>query len=113
MSANKTIDLKIEDDNWNFYGQALAVSLTNPKAIMFFMAFFPIFLGADPKPRTLIILMVHVSVISFLYQTALVLLGNAIIKIFSAYRFTRIYITRLAGIAIIGFGLRLIFNKRC
>ena len=112
LPFDKSSHMEIENKNWDFYRQALAVSLTNPKAIMFFMAFFPLFLGVDSKPVTLVILMVHVTVISFLYQSALVLLGNATIQRFLNIRFARIIAARLAGMAIIGFGVKLIFNKR-
>jgi len=111
FSTNQLHHIEIKGD-WNFYKQALAVSLTNPKAIMFFMAFFPLFIGVNSKPLTLVILMAHVTVISFLYQTTLVLLGNATIRHFSNFRYARIFATRLAGLAIIGFGVKLILNKR-
>lgn len=111
LSDKKSTSLEIKGTNWNFYSQALAVSLTNPKAIIFFMAFFPLFLGTNSRPLTLMILMVHVTVISFLYQTTLVLLGNATIQHLSNFRYIRILATRLAGVAIMGFGVKLILNK--
>lgn len=112
LSANRSIHLELEGNNWNFYRQALAVSLTNPKAIMFFMAFFPLFLGKNSRPLTLIILMAHVTIISFLYQTTLVLLGNATIQRLSNIRYIQVFASRLAGLAIIGFGVKLILNRR-
>lgn len=98
--------------SWFFYRQAFAVSLTNPKAIVFFMAFFPLFLSADSRPVTLVILMVHVTVISFLYQTGLVIVGDAIVQRISQWRYARVIASRLAGVAIIGFGVKLILNNR-
>jgi threonine/homoserine/homoserine lactone efflux protein len=112
VPTNESKDVEIENKNWGFYRQALAVSLTNPKAIMFFMAFFPLFLGVGSRPLTLVILMAHVTVISFLYQSALVLMGNATIQRLSNYRYIRIIATRLAGVAIMGFGVKLLLNKR-
>jgi threonine/homoserine/homoserine lactone efflux protein len=112
VPTNESKDVEIENKNWGFYRQALAVSLTNPKAIMFFMAFFPLFLGIGSRPLTLVILMAHVTVISFLYQSALVLMGNATIQRLSNYRYIRIIATRLAGVAIMGFGVKLLLNKR-
>jgi threonine/homoserine/homoserine lactone efflux protein len=38
---------------WTCFRQAFAVCLTNPKAVMFFMAFFPLFLTAAPAPLAL------------------------------------------------------------
>lgn len=105
-------NMEIENESWNFYRQALAVSLTNPKAIMFFMAFFPLFLGVGSSPLTLIILMAHVTVISFLYQSGLVFIGNFTIQRLSNVRYVRIIASRLAGAAIMGFGVKLLLNKR-
>lgn len=101
-----------ERTQWDFYRQALAVSLTNPKAIMFFMAFFPLFLGTGSRPLTLGILMVHVTAISFVYQSALVVIGNVAIKRLSNVRYLRLIASRLAGVAIMGFGVKLLLAKK-
>ena len=97
---------------WTFFRQALAVSLTNPKVIMFFMAFFPLFLTSESKPVTLVVLMVHVTAISFLYQTGLVLVGTAVARRLSRWKYARLVATRLAGMALVGFGLKLAFSDR-
>ena len=97
---------------WAYYKQALAVSLTNPKVIMFFMAFFPLFLSKDSGPVTLLILMMHVSVISFLYQTGLVFIGNAVAIRLSKWKWSRMVASRLLGVVFIGFGVKLATNIR-
>jgi threonine/homoserine/homoserine lactone efflux protein len=97
---------------WAYFRQALAVSFTNPKVIMFFMAFFPLFLSTESTPVTLVTLMLHVTAISFLYQALLVLAGNAVAQRLSRWQYARLIATRLAGIALIGFGLKLAFNNR-
>jgi leucine efflux protein len=99
-------------NGWAFFRQALAVSLTNPKVIMFFMAFFPLFLSPGSTPFTLVILMLHVTAISLIYQTLLVLAGNAVAKRLSRWQYARLIATRLAGMALIGFGIKLAFNNR-
>src|SRR5208337_3212850 len=65
-------------NHWTCFRQAFAVCLANPKAILFFLAFFPLFLTADSRPQTLAIMMAHVSLISLVYQTGLVIIGNAV-----------------------------------
>jgi len=95
-----------------YFRQALAVSLTNPKVIMFFMAFFPLFMSAESGPITLFILMIHVTSISLIYQTGLVTIGNATAKRLAKWRFLSTLTARLAGIALIGFGLKLAFSIR-
>jgi threonine/homoserine/homoserine lactone efflux protein len=112
IRAQKNRLKNIENGDWAFYRQALAVSLTNPKAIMFFMAFFPLFLGVDSRPLTLVILMAHVTIISFLYQSSLVFIGNVTIQRLSSFRYIRIIAARLTGVAIIGFGIKLLLDKR-
>ncbi len=102
----------LDQKGWAYFRQALAVSLTNPKVIMFFMAFFPLFLSAESTPVTLMALMVHVTAISFLYQTGLVLVGNAVSRRLSQWQYARLVAARLAGVALIGFGVKLAFNNR-
>lgn len=111
-AASGPVDATMTMEGWTFYRQALAVSLTNPKVIMFFMAFFPLFLRPDSTPLTLVLLMAHVSAISFLYQTILVLVGNAAARRLARWPCARRLATRLAGVALIGFGIKLAVNNR-
>lgn len=97
---------------WSYFRQACAVSLTNPKVILFFVAFFPLFLRADASGTTLVAMMLHVTLLSFLYQAGLVLVGNAVALHLKAFPFARRLATRLAGIALIGFGFKLAANNR-
>ncbi len=98
--------------SWVYFRQALAVSLTNPKVVLFFMAFFPLFLRVDSSPVTLAAMMVHVTVISFFYQAGLVLVGNVVARKLSALPWARKTAIWLAGFALIGFGFRLALNNR-
>jgi threonine/homoserine/homoserine lactone efflux protein len=97
---------------WIYFRQAFAVSLTNPKVVLFFVAFFPLFLRADASSFTLGIMMAHVTILSFLYQAALVLVGNAVARKLASLPSARRIATRLAGIALIGFGIKLALNNR-
>ena len=97
---------------WTYFRQAFAVSLTNPKVILFFVAFFPLFLSADASNLTLGIMMLHVTVLSLLYQVGLVLLGNQVAQRLKALPSARKLATRLAGLALIGFGVKLALNNR-
>ncbi len=95
-----------------YFRQAFMVSLTNPKVILFFMAFFPLFLRTDASSVTLGILMAHVTIISFLYQAGLVFVGNVLARRLSSLPSARKAATRLAGIALIGFSVKLAVNNR-
>jgi leucine efflux protein len=105
-------DPVLEQKGWAYFRQALAVSLTNPKVVLFFMAFFPLFLTRASTPVTLLILMGHVTAISFLYQTGLVLVGNALARRLSQWKYARLAATRMAGVALIGFSVKLACNNR-
>lgn len=109
----QTADINLKSEqNWTYFRQALGVSLTNPKVIMFFMAFFPLFLNAESAPVTLLTLMVHVTFISFVMQTGLVVFGNAASKSLGQWNYARVVFNRLAGVAFIGFGVKLALNNR-
>jgi threonine/homoserine/homoserine lactone efflux protein len=97
---------------WTYFRQACAVSLTNPKVILFFVAFFPLFLRPESSGGTLVALMLHVTVLSFLYQAGLVLVGNAVAEKLKALPLVRRLATQLAGIALVAFGLKLAASNR-
>lgn len=97
---------------WVYFRQALAVSLTNPKVVLFFVAFFPLFLRPDSAGSTLVAMMAHVTLISLLYQSALVVAGNAVARKLASVPAARAIATRLAGIALIGFGIKLASSNR-
>jgi len=95
-----------------FFRQAFTVGLSNPKVILFFLAFFPLFLRPDASPVTLVAMILHVSVISFLYQAALVLAGNAVARKLATFPSAKRVGSRLAGVTLVGFGIRLAANHR-
>jgi threonine/homoserine/homoserine lactone efflux protein len=95
-----------------YFRQAFAVSLTNPKVMLFFVAFFPLFLRADSSTVTLTAMMAHVTLISLGYQAGLVFIGNAIAARLAALPSARRIATRLAGVALIGFGVKLALGNR-
>jgi threonine/homoserine/homoserine lactone efflux protein len=99
-------------DSRAHFRRALAVSLTNPKVILFFMGFFPLFLQAGARPLTLGLMMAHVTLLSSFYQIGLVLVGNAVTRSLANIQAVRTACTRLAGIAMIGFGIRLALDNR-
>ena len=95
-----------------FARQAMWVSLTNPKVMLFFVSFFPLFMSRDSSVWTLGAMMVHVSVISLLYQTLLVLLGNSVAARLKAFPLAQVWAKRLAGLSLIGFAMRLGWSSR-
>lgn len=110
--ADDSADTARVQNHWTSFRQAFAVCLTNPKAIMFFMALFPLFLTIESRPHTLGVMMAHVSLISLVYQTGLVLIGNAVAVRFSRFQYARIWARRLVGLGLLGFGFKLAINRK-
>jgi threonine/homoserine/homoserine lactone efflux protein len=110
--AQDATDQEPRKSAWRYFRQACAVSLTNPKVVLFFVAFFPLFLRPGSSNATLVAMMVHVTIISFFYQTGLVLVGNAMARRLRAIPSARKIATSLAGIALIGFGIKLAASNR-
>ena len=100
------------ETNWTAFRQAFTVCLTNPKAIMFFMAFFPLFLAPGSPTQTLALMIVHVSLISLLYQVGLVFVGNAVAVRLARVEHARVLARRMVGLGLIGFGIKLAVNRR-
>ena len=99
-------------DGWRYFRQAFAVSLTNPKVVLFFVAFFPLFLKPDASAATLAVMMAHVTLLSLAYQSALVLIGNWVARRISGVPSARAVASRLAGVALIGFAIKLAIDNR-
>jgi threonine/homoserine/homoserine lactone efflux protein len=97
---------------WSYFRQAFAVSLTNPKVILFFVSFFPLFLRPSASTMTLAAMMLHVTLLSLAYQAALVLAGNAVARRLASIPAARRIATRLAGAALVGFGIKLAADNR-
>lgn len=92
---------------WSSFRRALAICLTNPKAMLFFVAFFPLFISADASATTLTALLLHVTVISLIYQTILVFAGHWAARRLARICWLQTLARRLAGMALIGFGVKL------
>lgn len=92
---------------WVYFRRAFMVSLTNPKVILFFVAFFPLFLKPAASTATLAVMMLHVTLLSLLYQGALVLIGNAVALRLVTFPGARRLATRFAGLALVGLSIQL------
>lgn len=89
--------------------QAFLITLLNPKAIVFYMAFFPLFI--DPATHqglpTFAAMALTIAVISAAYCLALVWLADAVSAQVRAHRRLAAGLQRLAGLALVGFGIKL------
>lgn len=89
--------------------QAFLITLLNPKAIVFYMAFFPLFI--DPARHqgaiTFGAMALTVAVITAAYGLSLCAFAQAVSAQVRAHRRLARALERLAGLCLVGFGLRL------
>lgn len=97
---------------WAHFRQGFAVSLTNPKVMLFFVSFFPLFLRPTASAATLAAMMLHVTLLSLAYQAMLVLAGTAVARRLASIPSARRIATRLGGVALIGLGIKLAADNR-
>jgi threonine/homoserine/homoserine lactone efflux protein len=94
------------------FRRGFLVTLINPKAIVFYMAFFPLFI--DPATHrgslTFITMGAVISCCTLFYGSLLVLVGNAAAKRLARNRRIASFASRAAGIFLIGFGIKLTTN---
>ena len=90
--------------------QAFVITLLNPKAIVFYMAFFPLFI--DPATHrglpTFAAMAATIAVITALYCLTLCAFANAVAAKVKANRTAARWAGRAAGVFLIGFGIRLV-----
>ena len=89
--------------------QAFLITLLNPKAIVFYMAFFPLFI--DPASHrgavTFAAMAVTIAVITAVYCLLLCAFAGAVsARVKANLRLAR-GLERLAGVFLVGFGIRL------
>jgi len=91
------------------FRRGFLVTLINPKAIVFYMAFFPLFI--DPATHQGVLTFVAMgSVISsctLFYGSLLVFAGNAAARRLARNRRIAAYALKMAGMFLIGFGIKL------
>jgi leucine efflux protein len=93
----------------HFARQAFFITLMNPKAIVFYMAFFPLFIDADRHRGfvTFAAMAATIAVVTLAYCLALCGFAGAISERVRAHRRLSLLLQRAAGVALIGFGLKL------
>ena len=89
--------------------QAFLITLLNPKAIVFYMAFFPLFI--DPASHrgavTFAAMAVTIAVITAVYCLLLCAFAGAVSARVRAHQGLARGLERLAGVFLVGFGIRL------
>lgn len=97
----------------HYFRQAALITLLNPKAIVFYMAFFPLFV--DPARHqgllTFGVMAATVAVLTFLYGLGAVLLTHFLAERMRANPLVGRVLEKVAGVFLIGFGVKLAVSK--
>ncbi len=93
--------------------QAFMITLLNPKAIVFYMAFFPLFV--DPVRHqgltTFGFMALTIATLTFAYGLTVVLLTHILAKRMRASPVIARTLQKLAGLFLIGFGIKLAVSR--
>ncbi|PIT77055.1 LysE family transporter [Limnohabitans sp. G3-2] len=96
-----------------FFQQALAITLLNPKAIVFYMAFFPLFV--DPQTHlgwvSFGVMAATIAALTFLYGLGMTLLTHHLAERMRANPVVGRVLEKVAGFFLVGFGLKLALSK--
>ncbi|HEY0822672.1 MAG TPA: LysE family transporter [Ramlibacter sp.] len=97
----------------HYFRQAGVITLLNPKAIVFYMAFFPLFV--DPARHqgvlTFAVMAATIAFLTFLYGLAAVLLTHFLAERMRANPVIGRVLEKVAGVFLIGFGVKLAVSK--
>ena len=97
----------------HYFRQAGMITLLNPKAIVFYMAFFPLFV--DPARhqglQTFAFMAATIAVLTFLYGLASTLLTHFLAERLRASPVIGRVLEKIAGVFLIGFGVRLALSR--
>ena len=97
----------------HYLRQAMGITLLNPKAIVFYMAFFPLFV--DPAHHlgliTFAVMALTIAALGFSYCLVLVTLTHTLAERLRANPLVTLALEKLAGVFLIGFGVKLALSR--
>ena len=96
-----------------FFRQATLITLLNPKAIVFYMAFFPLFV--DPARHqgllTFGVMAATIALLTFLYCVVVITITHFAADRMRASPRVAVWLNRVAGTMLVGFGVKLALGK--
>jgi len=97
----------------HFFRQTFFITLLNPKAIVFYMAFFPLFIDVQQQPGvlTFAVMATTVAALTFLYGLGLTLLSYHLAGRMRQHPLLGQWLQKAAGVVLLSFGLRLVLQK--
>jgi leucine efflux protein len=97
----------------HYFRQAGLITLLNPKAIVFYMAFFPLFV--DPQQHqglpTFAVMAVTVATLTFIYGAIAVLLTHHLAERMRGNPLIGRILEKIAGLVLLGFGIKLAISR--
>jgi threonine/homoserine/homoserine lactone efflux protein len=97
----------------HYFRQALLITLLNPKAIVFYMAFFPLFV--DPLRHRGVVtfgaMALTIALLTLAYGLIVVALTHFLAERMRANPVVSSVLQKLAGVFLIGFGIKLALSK--
>ncbi|MEY2791113.1 MAG: hypothetical protein RL295_1278 [Pseudomonadota bacterium] len=97
----------------HYFRQGLFITVLNPKAIVFYMAFFPLFV--DPAVHlgllTIAVMAATIAVLTLAYGLVVVMLAYHFVERVRANPLASVMLNKFAGALLIGFGLKLALFK--
>ena len=97
----------------HYFRETLLITLLNPKAIMFYFAFFPQFI--DPVHHqgllTFAVMALTIAVLGFVYCFGVVLITHTMAERIRANARFSGALQKIAGLCLIGFGLKMVIAK--
>lgn len=107
--AEATPKLTVPATHQNYFYRAMLLSLTNPKAILFFLSFFVQFVDPSYEHPLLsfLLLAVILQCISFAYLSVLAFAGQGLARRFNRYPLLIVLSMSLVGLLFIGFAIKL------
>ena len=97
----------------HYFRQALLITLLNPKAIVFYMAFFPLFV--DPLRHqgavTFGAMALTIALLTLAYGLIVVALTHFLAERMRANPIVSSVLQKLAGVFLVGFGIKLALSK--
>ncbi|MES2785453.1 MAG: LysE family transporter [Pseudomonadota bacterium] len=97
----------------HYFKQSALITLLNPKAIVFYMAFFPLFVdpAAHQGMLTFGVMAATIAVLTFAYGLIVVLLTHHLAERMRANPIIGRILEKVAGVFLLGFGIKLAVSR--
>lgn len=96
-----------------YFRQALVITLFNPKAVVFYLAFFPLFINPQTHLGfiTFAVMAATVAILAFIYCFVVVIITHFLAEKIRSNQKVSSFLQKIAGLFLVGFGLKLAFSK--